>query len=130
MCYNSFRKKIKKLNIIVFEKKIKKPGILFSKVCYNSIRKIKKGIDNMRNYVESNFSVNQLKGILKELNKQLGILEAITEYDSNTYTDVRNKMIDIHHYNSILYKMVEWKEFNEIQEELDEIRIQARETQK
>ena len=36
-------------------------------------------------------------------------------------------MIDIHHYNSILYKMVEWKEFNEIQEELDEIRIQARE---
>ena len=29
----------------------------------------------MRNYVESNFSVNQLKGILKELNKQLGILE-------------------------------------------------------
>lgn len=84
----------------------------------------------MRNYVESNFSVNQLKGILKELNKQLGILEAITEYDSNVYTDVRNKMIDIHHYNSILYKMVEWKEFNEIQEELDEIRIQARETQK
>lgn len=84
----------------------------------------------MRNYVESNFSVNQLKGILKELNKQLGILEAITEYDSNMYTDVRNKMIDIHHYNSILYKMVEWGEFNEIQEELDEIRIQARETQK
>ena len=84
----------------------------------------------MRNYVESNFSVNQLKGILKELNKQLGILEAITEYDSNVYTDVRNKMIDIHHYNSILYKMVEGKEFNEIQNELDEIRIQARETQK
>ena len=84
----------------------------------------------MKNYVESNFSVNQLKGILKELNKQLGILEAITEYDSNMYTDVINKMIDIHHYNSILYKMVEWKEFNEIQEELDEIRIQARETQK
>lgn len=76
----------------------------------------------MRNYVESNFSVNQLKGILKELNKQLGILETTTEYN-----EVRNKMIDIHHYNSILYKMVEWNEFNEIQEELDEIRIQARE---
>ena len=67
----------------------------------------------MRNYVESNFSVNQLKGILKELNKQLGILETTTEYN-----EVRAKMIDIHHYNSILYKMVEWKEFNEIQEEL------------
>lgn len=79
----------------------------------------------MKNYVESNFSVNQLKGILKELNKQLGILETTTEYN-----EVRSKMIDIHHYNSILYKMVEWKEFNEIQEELDEIRIQARETQK
>ena len=79
----------------------------------------------MKNYVESNFSVNQLKGILKELNKQLGILETTTEYN-----EVRNKMIDIHHYNSILYKMVEWKECNEIQEELDEIRIQARETQK
>ena len=79
----------------------------------------------MRNYVESNFSVNQLKGILKELNKQLGILETTTEYN-----EVRAKMIDIHHYNSILYKMVEWKEFNEIQQELDEIRIQARETQK
>ena len=84
----------------------------------------------MRNYVESNFSVNQLKGILKELNKQLGILEAITEYDSNMYTDVRNKMIDIHHYNSILYKMVDWQEFSDFQNELDEIRIQARETQK
>lgn len=84
----------------------------------------------MKNYVESNFSVNQLKGILKELNKQLGILEAITEYDSNMYTDVRNKMIDIHHYNSILYKMVDWQEFSDFQNELDEIRIQARETQK
>lgn len=84
----------------------------------------------MRNYVESNFSVNQLKGILKELNRQLGILEVITEYDSNMYTDVRNKMIDIHHYNSILYKMVDWQEFSDFQNELDEIRIQARETQK
>ena len=81
----------------------------------------------MRNYVESNFSVNQLKGILKELNKQLGILETITEYDSNMYTEVRSKMIDIHHYNSILYKMVDWQEFSDFQNELDEIRIQARE---
>ena len=81
----------------------------------------------MKNYVESNFSVNQLKGILKELNKQLGILETITEYDSNMYTEVRSKMIDIHHYNSILYKMVDWQEFSDFQNELDEIRIQARE---
>ena len=76
----------------------------------------------MRNYVESNFSVNQLKGILKELNKQLGILETTTEYN-----EVRNKMIDIHHYNSILYKMVDWQEFSDFQNKLDEIRIQARE---
>ena len=81
----------------------------------------------MKNYVESNFSINQLKGILKELNKQLGILETITEYDSNMYTEVRSKMIDIHHYNSILYKMVDWQEFSDFQNELDEIRIQARE---
>lgn len=76
----------------------------------------------MKNYVESNFSVNQLKGILKELNKQLGILETTTEYN-----EVRNKMIDIHHYNSILYKMLDWQNFSEFQTELDKIRIQARE---
>lgn len=66
-----------------------------------------------------------IKNQLRELNRQLGMLEATKQYK-----EIREKMIDIHHYNSILYKMVEWKEFNEIQEELDEIRIQARETQK
>ena len=74
--------------------------------------------------------IKRVKNQLRELTKQLGILEAITEYDSNMYTDVRNKMIDIHHYNSILYKMVDWQEFSDFQNELDEIRIQARETQK
>ena len=66
--------------------------------------------------------IKRVKNQLRELTKQLGILETTTEYN-----EVRAKMIDIHHYNSILYKMLEWKEFSEFQDELDEIRIQARE---
>ena len=72
--------------------------------------------------------IKRVKNQLRELTKHLGILEAITEYDSSVYEDVRAKMIDIHHYNSILYKMLDWQEFSEFQNELDEIRIQARET--
>lgn len=71
----------------------------------------------MRNYVESNFSVNQLKGILKSLTEQLAYLER-----EGNKIEIREKMLDIHHYNSILYKMVEWEEYSEIQNELDEIR--------
>jgi hypothetical protein len=71
----------------------------------------------MKNYVESNFSVNQLKGILKELHKQLAYLER----DGNKI-EVREKMLDIDYYNSILYKIVEWKEYSDMQNELDEIR--------
>ena len=71
----------------------------------------------MRNYVESNFSVNQLKGILKSLTEQLAYLER-----EGNKIEIREKMLDISHYNSILYKMVEWKEYAEIQDELDEIR--------
>ena len=72
---------------------------------------------NMKNYVESNFSVNQLKGILKSLTKQLAYLER----DGNKI-EVREKMLDIEYYNSILYKITEWTEYFEIQNELDEIR--------
>lgn len=71
----------------------------------------------MKNYVESNFSVNQLKGILKSLTKQLAYLER----DGNKI-EVREKMLDIEYYNSILYKITEWTEYFEIQNELDEIR--------
>lgn len=66
--------------------------------------------------------IKRVKNQLRELTKQLGILETTDEYN-----EIRNKMMDIHHYNSILYKMLEWKEFSEFQDELDEIRIQARE---
>lgn len=58
---------------------------------------------------------------LKELHKQLGILETTTEYN-----EVRNKMIDIHYYHEKLYNLVSWNEFTKIQDELDEIRINAR----
>ena len=71
----------------------------------------------MRNYVESNFNVNQLKGILKSLTEQLAYLER-----EGNKIEIREKMLDISHYNSILYKMVEWKEYSEIQDELDDIR--------
>lgn len=66
--------------------------------------------------------IKRVKNQLRELTKQLGILETTDEYN-----EIRNKMMDIHHYNSILYKMLEWKEFSEFQDELDEIRIRARE---
>lgn len=72
--------------------------------------------------------MNEIKRItnqLKELHKQLGILETTTEY-----SEVRNKMIDIHYYTEKLYNLLSWDEFSKVQEELDEIRIQARETQK
>ena len=71
----------------------------------------------MTNYVDSNFSVKQLKGILKSLTEQLAYLER-----EGNKIEIREKMLDISHYNSILYKMVEWKEYSEIQDELDEIR--------
>ena len=63
---------------------------------------------------------------LKELHKELGILEALAEYDSSVYEEVRNKMIDIHYYHEKLYILVSWNEFTKIQDELDEIRINAR----
>lgn len=72
---------------------------------------------NMKNYVESNLSVNQLKGILKELHKQLAYLE-----QEGNKMEVREKMLDIEYYNSTLYKITDWKEYFEIQNELDEIR--------
>lgn len=70
------------------------------------------------NKVEHNFSVNQLKGILRALNQQLGEMERGT----GTKEEIRQKMLDISHYNSMLYPMLSWSEYVEFDEELAEIR--------
>ncbi|MBQ3502055.1 MAG: hypothetical protein IJA72_00100 [Clostridia bacterium] len=70
------------------------------------------------NKVEHNFSVNQLKGILRALNQQLGEMER----GAGTKQEIRQKMLDIAHYNSMLYPMLDWNEYVEFDEELAEIR--------
>ena len=71
----------------------------------------------MKNYVESNFSVKQLKSILKSLTEQLAYLER-----EGNKIEVREKMLDINYYNSLFYKMVDWQEYSNFQDVLDEIR--------
>ena len=70
------------------------------------------------NKVEHNFSVNQLKGILRALNQQLGEMER----GAGTKQEIRQKMLDIAHYNSMLYPMLSWNEYVEFDEQLAEIR--------
>ena len=68
--------------------------------------------------INHNFSKEQLKGILRALTEQLGKMERENE-DKN---EIRNKMLDISHYNNMLYNMVDWNEYIEFDDELAEIR--------
>lgn len=70
------------------------------------------------NKINSNFSVNQLKSILRALNKQLGEMER----EKGTSQEIREKMLDVAHYNSLLYEMLTWEEYVEFDNELTEIR--------
>ena len=70
------------------------------------------------NKINSNFNVNQLKGILRALTVQLARLER----GAGTKEEVRAKMLDVAHYNSLLYEMLTWEEYAEFDEELCEIR--------
>jgi hypothetical protein len=79
------------------------------------------GVVNMltfNNKVEHNFTVKQLKSILRALNEQLGELER----GVGTKEEVRAKMLDVAHYNSMLYSMIDWEEYVEFDNELAEIR--------
>ena len=69
------------------------------------------------NQVNHNFTESQLRGILRELTKQLGRLER-----QGDKQEVRNKMLDIDHYNRMFYNMVDWKTYSLFQEELDLLR--------
>jgi hypothetical protein len=70
------------------------------------------------NKINSNFSVNQLKNVLRALNKQLGEMER----GEGTKQEIRAKMLDISHYNSLLYEMVSYDEYMAFDDELAEIR--------
>jgi hypothetical protein len=70
------------------------------------------------NKINSNFSVNQLKNVLRALNKQLGEMER----GAGTKAEIRAKMLDISHYNSLLYEMVSYDEYMKFDDELAEIR--------
>ena len=70
------------------------------------------------NKVEHNFTVKQLKSILRALNEQLGELER----GVGTKEEVRAKMLDVAHYNSMLYEMLTFDEYVEFDNELAEIR--------
>ena len=70
-----------------------------------------------RQTIEHNFSKDQLKNILRDLNKQLGVLER-----EGSHKEVREKILDIRHYESMWYKMAGWSEYIEFDEELSEIR--------
>lgn len=65
-----------------------------------------------------NFSKEQLKGILRELTRQLGEMERNDE-DKN---EIRNKMLDIDHYERMWYEVATWDEYLAFDEELSEIR--------
>jgi hypothetical protein len=67
--------------------------------------------------INHNFSKEQLKGILRALTEQLGKLER--EGDKK---EIRNKMLDISHYESMWYNMATWEEYSEFDEELSQIR--------
>lgn len=69
------------------------------------------------NQVNHNFTESQLRGILRELTKQLGRLER-----QGDKQEVRNKMLDIAHYNSMFYNMVDWNTYSSFQDELDLLR--------
>jgi hypothetical protein len=70
------------------------------------------------NKINSNFSVEQLKGVVRALTKQLGEMER----GAGTKAEIREKMLDVAHYNSLLYEMLTWEEYAEFDEELAEIR--------
>ena len=70
------------------------------------------------NKVEHNFTVKQLKGIIIALTKQLGEMER----GAGTKQEIRQKMLDIAHYNSMLVPMLSWSEYVEFDEQLSEIR--------
>ena len=67
--------------------------------------------------VNHNFTESQLRGILRELTKQLGRLER-----QGDKQEVRNKMLDIDHYNRMFYNMVDWNTYSSFQSELDLLR--------
>lgn len=67
--------------------------------------------------VEHNFTVEQLKGIIRELTRQLGVLE-----QEGNNKEIRAKMLDISHYNSMLIPMISWQEYVAFDEELSNIR--------
>ena len=67
--------------------------------------------------VNHNFTESQLRGILRELTKQLGRLER-----QGDKQEVRNKMLDIDHYNRMFYNMVDWNTYSSFQDELDLLR--------
>ena len=69
------------------------------------------------NQVNHNFTESQLKGILRELTKQLDKLER-----QGDKQEVRAKMLDIAHYNSMYYNMVDWNTYSSFQDELDLLR--------
>ena len=69
------------------------------------------------NQVNHNFTESQLRGILRELTKQLGRLERQGDKE-----EIRNKMLDIDHYNRMFYNMVDWNTYSSFQDELDLLR--------
>ena len=71
----------------------------------------------LSNQVNHNFTESQLRGILRELTKQLGRLER-----QGDKQEVRNKMLDIDHYNRMFYNMVDWNTYSSFQDELDLLR--------
>jgi hypothetical protein len=70
------------------------------------------------NKINSNFSVEQLKNVVRALTKQLGEMER----GAGTKAEIREKMLDVAHYNSMLYTMLTWEEYVAFDEELAEIR--------
>lgn len=74
-----------------------------------------------KNVVNHNFTVKQLKSIIRELNIQLGRLEA-----QGTHSEVREKMLDISHYDAMLFKMIPFKEYAQFDEEVGDLRAEER----
>ena len=108
-------KKIKKLNILIFEKKIKKE-------VYKSVKSSIIVLERQRKRVIDMNEVQIIKNQLRELNRQLGMLEATKQYK-----EIREKMIDVSEYHSKLYSLIGYDELSKFVEECDMIRIQARE---
>jgi hypothetical protein len=70
------------------------------------------------NKINSNFNVNQMKNVVRDLTKQLGEMER----GAGTKQEIRDKMLDLAHYNSLLYEMLSFDEYAEFDEELCNIR--------